>query len=241
MRRLILFFTCFIALVSIRKKNDLVAPILQEGGFDPFQDDLYVAHCPERVLPGRILIELIENTRIVGGLTPKSAAKAAEVYRAICTGDVVETEAVTIESGTTTIMITWPTETGADTYTIVIQKGDEVFCTLTFNAEGQLLNIAFTPGRNGNHPVQYAEQAGNGYRFTITGLEDGTDYTYDIVVKNEAGKVIKTHSGKFTTIPMAAVDNIHSPSSNNTKLLRDGQLIIIRDGKTYNAQGALLK
>ena len=79
-----------------RTMDDLVAPILKEGGFDPFED-VYVAHCPERVLPGRILIELIENTRIVGGITPKSAAKAAEVYRAICTGDVVETEAVTAE------------------------------------------------------------------------------------------------------------------------------------------------
>ena len=79
-----------------RTMDDLVAPILQEGGFDPFKD-VYVAHCPERVLPGRILIELIENTRIVGGLTPESAAKAAEVYRAICTGDVIETEAVTAE------------------------------------------------------------------------------------------------------------------------------------------------
>ncbi|MGN1385919.1 MAG: nucleotide sugar dehydrogenase [Bacillus sp. (in: firmicutes)] len=79
-----------------RTMDDLVAPILQEGGFDPYKD-LYVAHCPERVLPGRILIELIENTRIVGGLTPEAAEKAAEVYRSICTGDVIETEAVTAE------------------------------------------------------------------------------------------------------------------------------------------------
>lgn len=79
-----------------RTMDDLVAPIIKEGGFDPFED-VYIAHCPERVLPGRILIELIENTRIVGGLTPEAAKKAGDVYRAVITGDVIETEAVTAE------------------------------------------------------------------------------------------------------------------------------------------------
>ncbi|MBA9027826.1 MULTISPECIES: nucleotide sugar dehydrogenase [Bacillaceae] len=79
-----------------RTIDDVVAPIIKEAGFDPF-NDVYLAHCPERVLPGRILIELIENTRIVGGLTPKAAKKAADVYRAVVTGDVIETEAVTAE------------------------------------------------------------------------------------------------------------------------------------------------
>ncbi|MFD2683111.1 nucleotide sugar dehydrogenase [Bacillus seohaeanensis] len=79
-----------------RTISDVVAPIIQENGFDPEQD-VHLAHCPERVLPGRILIELIENTRIVGGLTPTATKKAADVYRAIVTGDIMETEAVTAE------------------------------------------------------------------------------------------------------------------------------------------------
>ena len=152
-----------------------------------------------------------------------------------------ETEEVVIELGTTTVIITWPTEEGADTYTIVIKKDGEVVCTLTFNSEGQLISIAFAPGRDGNHPAQYAEAVANGkgFRFTVTGLEDGTDYTYDITVKNEANQVIKTHSGKFTTEPYSAVDNTHSSSSatNTQKLLRNGQLIILRDGVEYNAMG----
>ena len=151
----------------------------------------------------------------------------------------VETEDVVVESGTTTIIITWPTDEKADTYTIVIMKDGEVVCTLSFNSQGQLLNIAFAPGRDGNHPAQYAEHVagGKGFRFTVTGLEDGTDYTYDIVVKNEKGKVIKKHSGKFTTLPLSAVENILSPASNTQKILRDGQLIILRDGVEYNAMG----
>ncbi|RDI40159.1 nucleotide sugar dehydrogenase [Falsibacillus pallidus] len=79
-----------------RTMDDVVAPIIREHGMDPYQD-VYLAHCPERVLPGRILIELIENTRIVGGVTPEASKQAGDVYRAVVTGDVIETEAVTAE------------------------------------------------------------------------------------------------------------------------------------------------
>ena len=155
----------------------------------------------------------------------------------------VETDTVVIDASTSSVTITWPTEIGADSYTIIITKDGEVFCTLTFDSEGRLLNIAFSPGRNGNHPAQYAEAVANGgYRFTVTGLEEGTDYTYNIVVKNEANQVIETHSGKFTTQSTTAVENTHSqsPMTNCQKLLRNGQLIILRDGVEYNAVGVML-
>ena len=158
--------------------------------------------------------------------------------------EVEDTEDVIIESGTTTVIITWPTEKGADTYTIVIKKDGEVFCTLTFNAEGQLLNIAFAPGRNGNHPVQYAEAVANGgYRFTVTGLTESTDYTYNITVKDASNKTIKSHSGKFTTESLTAVENTHSqsPMTDCQKILRNGQLLILRDGVEYNAMGAQIQ
>ena len=163
-------------------------------------------------------------------------------YIECISSDEVSTNDIVITPGTNDVTITWPTEGNADTYTIVIKKGNEVFCTLTFNANGQLLNIAFAPGRDGNHPVQYAEQAGNGYRFTVTGLEESTDYTYDIVVKNEANQVIETHSGKFTTESLTAVENTHSqsPMTNCQKIFRNGQLIILRDGVEYNAQGVVM-
>ena len=149
----------------------------------------------------------------------------------------VETEEVIIESNTTTVTVTWPAAEGADIYTIVIKKGDEVFSTLTFNADGQLLNIAFAPGRDGNHPAQYAEQTTTGYRFTVTGLEEGTDYTYTITVKDVANTTIKTHSGKFTTLSHTAVDNITTNHSNIQKIIRNGQIIIVRDGVEYNIMG----
>ena len=150
-----------------------------------------------------------------------------------------ETEEVVIESGTTTVIITWPTEEGADTYTIVIKKDGEVVCTLTFNSEGQLINIAFAPGRDGNHPAQYAEAVANGkgFRFTVTGLEDGTDYTYDITVKDASNQTIHSHTGAFTTQSTTAVEDIQYPITDIRKEIRNGQLIIIRDGVEYNAIG----
>ena len=146
---------------------------------------------------------------------------------------------VTVVPGTNDVTITWPTETGADSYTIVIKKGDTVFCTLTFNADGQLLNIAFAPGRNDNHPAQYAEQAGNGYRFTVTGLEEGTHYTYNIDVQDVANNTIKSHAGEFTTESTTAVENTHSQSSmtNCKKIIRNDQLLILRDGVEYTIMG----
>ena len=150
---------------------------------------------------------------------------------------------VTIVPGYNDVTITWPTEDNADNYAIVIEKGGEVFCTLTFNADGQLLNIAFAPARNGdNRPVQYAEQAVSGYRFTVTGLTEATRYAYNVTTKDAANKTIATYSGEFTTkggITTAVEDILHS-TTNCQKLLRDGQLIIIRDGKTYNVMGKAL-
>jgi hypothetical protein len=151
----------------------------------------------------------------------------------------VTTDGVVVTPSTNDVTIIWPTEIGADTYTIVIKEGDEVFCTLTFNADGQLLNIAFAPSRDGNHPAQYAEQAGNGYRFTVTGLEAGTHYAYNIDVKDAADKTIKSHAGEFTTESMTAVENTHSqsPISDCQKIIRNGQLLILRDGVEYTIMG----
>ena len=160
-------------------------------------------------------------------------------YIECISSDEVKTNDVVITPTTNDVTIIWPAEAGADTYTIVIKKGDEVFCTLTFNADGQLLNIAFALGRNGNHPAQYAEQAVNGYRFTVTGLEEGTHYTYSIDVRDVTDKTINSHTGEFTTESLTAVENTHSqsPMTNCQKIFRNGQLIILRDGVEYNAVG----
>lgn len=59
--------------------------------------DIRVAYCPERVLPGKVLQELVQNDRVIGGLTPKCSAAAARLYKIFVQGDCVITNARTAE------------------------------------------------------------------------------------------------------------------------------------------------
>lgn len=58
---------------------------------------VFIAHCPERVLPGQILKELVENDRVVGGLTPEATEAAAQLYGGIVSGEILRTDATTAE------------------------------------------------------------------------------------------------------------------------------------------------
>ena len=75
--------------------TEKVEEILKEGGIDT--DKVYIAHCPERVLPGYIMKELVENDRIVGGLTDEATKIVADFYREFVQGEVLETNARTAE------------------------------------------------------------------------------------------------------------------------------------------------
>ncbi len=79
-----------------RTTLDLVKPILEESGLK-VGEDLYLAYSPERVLPGQILRELIDNARVIGGVTPESARAGREMYATFVKGEIVETDATTAE------------------------------------------------------------------------------------------------------------------------------------------------
>ena len=207
----------------------------------------------------------------------------------------------------------WPSNSSADSYTLAISKDGEVFCTLTFNANGQLTGIAFAPSRNGQHNAPAAAQTANGFAFTVTGLDEGANYTYDLLIQDRSGNTLQSYSGEFRTrstndrtvtveydaaqgqvtgagtylvgdtVILTATPNdgyrfvrwsnevednpytfvisdnvtlsaefeavIHSDVENTTpsqqsdtnKFLRNGQLIILRDGVEYNAMGAQIQ
>lgn len=59
--------------------------------------DVMIAHCPERVLPGKVLQELISNDRIIGGITPRCSQKAVDVYKTFVKGECIVTNARTAE------------------------------------------------------------------------------------------------------------------------------------------------
>ena len=76
--------------------DETIKPIFEKAGFT-IGKDLYLAHCPERVLPGKILKELVHNDRITGGITPECSKKASEVYGQFVEGNIMLTEAKTAE------------------------------------------------------------------------------------------------------------------------------------------------
>ena len=81
---------------TTEKVRDLLAelrPDLKVPGRTTEVADIAVAYCPERVLPGRILVELIDNDRVIGGITPRCARKALTFYRRFVRGACVTTTA----------------------------------------------------------------------------------------------------------------------------------------------------
>ncbi len=79
-----------------RTTVDLVQPILERSGLKAGRD-FHLAYSPERVLPGQILRELIDNARVIGGVTPASAQAGADLYAVFVKGDIVQTDATTAE------------------------------------------------------------------------------------------------------------------------------------------------
>ncbi len=72
-----------------------MAEVLSQAGVDMSQ--VHVAYCPERVLPGKIMTELVENDRVVGGLTPEATKAVSAFYKTFVRGAVLETDAATAE------------------------------------------------------------------------------------------------------------------------------------------------
>ncbi|MBC1435203.1 nucleotide sugar dehydrogenase [Listeria rocourtiae] len=82
--------------VAPKTTTDVIKPILEAGGFMVGRD-VHLVHCPERVLPGQIMTELVHNNRIIGGVTPECAIAGASVYQTFVKGEMLLTDASTAE------------------------------------------------------------------------------------------------------------------------------------------------
>ena len=160
-------------------------------------------------------------------------------------------DTVTVSPNYEDATFTWPVTDGADTYALVITKDDITFCTLVFNAQGQLVSISFKPRRQnapaeeGTTPATYAEMTANGFRFTVTGLNEGSAYAYTLTVRNAANSVLETYTGEFTTLsntPTGVLESAgdNTPAGQAEKFLRDRQVLILRNGDTYDMMGQRL-
>ncbi len=157
------------------------------------------------------------------------------------TETTVTDNSVIVVADDNTATFTWPTNETADSYTIDITKDGVVFCQLIFNANGQLTGIAFAPSRNGQSMSPAATVTASGMQFTVTGLNSGTSYAFNLTVKNGSA-VIESYTGTFATTGMSmAVDDIQSENATPYKFFRDNQVLILRAGKTYTLQGVEVK
>ncbi len=148
-----------------------------------------------------------------------------------------ETTDVNVTPAETTADVAWPQVSGAATYELVIKdKSGNVICTLTFNANGQLTQIAFNAPARNNAPQQ--TQAA-GFSFTVTGLEDGTSYDLTITSKDNNGSTLDTKTISFTTsgdVPQG-IDQVPSDQVQSTKVIKNGQVFILRGEKIYTLTG----
>ncbi len=145
-----------------------------------------------------------------------------------------ETTEVKVTPSETTAEVVWPTISGAATYELVIKDKDgNVICTLIFNANGQLTQIAFNaPSRD--HAPQQTQAAG--FSFTVTGLEGGTSYDLTMTSKDSNGSTLDEKTISFTTSGEQGFEDVNA-STTIHKLLHNGQILILRGDKTYTLTG----
>jgi len=141
------------------------------------------------------------------------------------------------------VTLTWPAVNGADTYTIEIKKNGVSVCTLVFKANGQLISINFAaPARDGKgRNVPAAEQSANGWTYVVTGLEGNASYTYSVTAKDVNGNVLLKQSVDFSTGVAQGIEDVQGNNVQCTKVVRNGQIFILRGDKTYTVTGQEVK
>lgn len=155
-------------------------------------------------------------------------------------GATLPSDKVIVTSSYDNATFTWPSNGRADTYALVITKDGATFCTLTFNANGQLMGIAFAPSkdRNNAHAPQAAQATVNGWQFTVTGLSEGSNYAYTLTVTDSRGQKLQTYNGTFRTLGTTALDNINATDAAPVrKIFRNGQVLILRGNEVYTVLG----
>ena len=158
---------------------------------------------------------------------------------------------VTVEANDDNAIFTWPTNTEAASYTLQITKDGVVFCTLVFNANGQLTGIAFAPGRNGTSHAPAATMSVAGMSFTVIGLNVASKYAYRLAVADDASEELIAYRGEFATTGYdgevnpggnpEGIEDVFTDEHKASKILHNGQIFILRGEKVYTLQGKEVK
>ena len=170
--------------------RDLVKPILEESGMK-VGEDIFLAHCPERVLPGKILKELIANDRVIGGYGKDCAARAEAIYGSFVEGEIFLTDVTTAE------MVKVTENTFRDV-NIALANETAVLCEklrINFNEVARLTN---------RHPRVDLHMAGPG----VGGHCISVDPWFLIEMFPEETQIIQRARKRNDTMPSHVVDGI---------------------------------
>ena len=173
-----------------------------------------------------------------------SAYKAADYWKVFnpispISANRIVTDTIKAEPTETSVEVTWPGVSGASTYELVIKdKYGNLFCTLIFNAHGQLLSIVFNAPARGK-TSQQTQVAG--FTYTVTGLEEGTDYDLTITAKDENGNDLDKKEISFHTNGANGIEDIVVDEQKANKILLDGQIYILRADHIFDTQGKMVR
>lgn len=195
--------------IAPRSMDDYVKPLIEKAGFE-IGKDIFLVHCPERVLPGQILHELVYNNRIVGGITPNCTEAGALVYSTFVQGEIIKTNAKTAE------MSKLMENTFRDVNIALANELTKVCNELEIDAL-EVIDMA------NKHPRVNLHSPGPG----VGGHCLAVDPYFIVAKAPESAKLINLSRTINTSMPMYVVDNINKLMKNT-----DGKVISLF-GLTY--------
>ncbi len=191
------------------------------------------------------VVTLLENSWVVAraeGTALITATTDEGGYTATCEVTVragVQDEVVTnvtVNPSSNSVDFIWSAVENAASYVFVIYEDSEQthkLCTLTFNAQGQLVNINFAR----NKPSA-AKEPQEMFTFTVTGLDSATNYAYTMGSYDNENNELDRTAGTFTTTNTTTeVEYQNSQDVSVRKVYEDGTIYILRNGKRYTLDG----
>ena len=151
---------------------------------------------------------------------------------------------VTTEPEEHSVQFTWPAVEGASYYTLIIwanEERTEKICTLTFNTMGQLVEINFSKHAPARLPQ---EKESDSFSFRYNGLDENTDYWFTLTAFSSDEIELYSTSGSFKTLgnqTPTGMENIQSDHVPCTKIIRNGKLYLMYEGRMYDVRGNQIK
>lgn len=152
--------------------------------------------------------------------------------------ETTQTDQIVITPSDYSVNVKWPVVANATSYQLTIYDMEgNIVCTLSFNANGQLTNIDFSSPAKAPQHTQSA-----GFSFTVSGLEQATQYSFTLTAMDEDGNIIDSQQGSFSTTLDGMTVNTNDleikTNASPRKVFENGNIhILMPDGRRFSATG----